>query len=150
MDSLLYSDETCSQIEREAMVDFKEAVQNIDFKKYNPYSSDFMKALSLGQMWDLVKKLNTCTWCKGSFDSGEFGDIVEELDGAKKYQELYEMTGDKLYKDMAKDELKHAGVLINKHRADADTNAKANTLNSFAKEHQMISNKLESTQIEVS
>lgn len=142
MEELIYSEETCSEIEHEAMKDFKKALGNIDFVKYNPYSGEFMKALFIGQMWDLIKKLNTCNWCDNNEES-EYKDVAEEIDGARKYKELYAVTGDSSYKDMAKDELKHAGILINKHRADADTDEKASALNGFAKEHQKISNELE-------
>ena len=82
--------------------DFREALSHIDFKKYDPYSREFMKALFIGQMWSIV----CCLDCDD--------DVEEELDGARKYMGLYKMTGDNSYKEMAGDELKHAGILIKK------------------------------------
>lgn len=87
--------------------DFKEALSNVDFKEYDPYSRPFMKALFIGQMWSIMKML-----CED--------DIEEELDGAENYIRIYEETGDSAYKGMASDELRHADILIKKHLAKAD------------------------------
>lgn len=62
-------------------------------------------------------------------------DVKEELDGAKKYYDEYLKTGDVSYKDMANDELKHAGILIKKHLAKADERTKS-SLNYLEKERQ--------------
>ena len=87
--------------------DFKDALSQIDFtKKYDPYSKTFMKALFIGQLLMACEELED--------------DVEEELDGARNYWELYLETSDVQYKEMAHDELKHAGILIKKHLAKAD------------------------------
>ena len=97
---------------KELRKDFKEILSEIDFKEYDPFSKKFMKAGFVGQMWFLIKEL-----C-------EDDDVEEELDGARKYLEKYEQTGDSSFHDMAKDELRHAGILIKKHYEWADENKK--------------------------
>ena len=75
--------------------DFKEALSHIDFdKSYDPYSKTFMKALFIGQLLMACEEIED--------------DVEEELDGAKKYMARYEDTGDTSFREMAKDELKHA------------------------------------------
>lgn len=86
--------------------DFKEVLNGIDFKKYDPFSKTFMKAIFIGQMWSLLKCLE--------------GDVEEELDGAEKYLNEYLDNGETAFRDMARDELKHAGILIKKHYEHAD------------------------------
>ena len=65
-----------------------------------------MKALFIGQLLMACEELED--------------DVEEELDGARKYWEQYQETGDSQYRDMAHDELRHAGILIKKHLAKAD------------------------------
>lgn len=87
--------------------DFEEALRQIDFSKpYDPFGKTFMKALFVGQMWRCAKRLES--------------DVEEELGGAETYWRLYQDTGDTQYKEMASDELRHAGILIKKHYKDAD------------------------------
>ena len=88
---------------KELRKDFKEILSKIDFKEYDPYSKKFMTAGFVGQMWFLLKTL-----C-------EDDDVEEEIDGARTYFEKYLETNDTQYRDMAKDELRHAGILIKKH-----------------------------------
>ena len=83
--------------------DFKESLAEIDFKEYDPFSKKFMKAGFIGQMWMLLKTLY------------EDDEVEGELEGAKTYLEKFEETKDVTFKDMAKDELRHAGILIKKH-----------------------------------
>lgn len=84
--------------------DFKETLSCIDFNKgYNPSDHRFLRALSVGLMYMAAKEI-----C-------DEDDVTEELGDAEKYFMLYEQTGDSSYKDMANDELKHAGILIKKH-----------------------------------
>ena len=83
-------------------------MSKIDFKEYDPYTKKFMTAGFVGQMWFLMKALI------------EDDDVEEELDGAKTYFEKYLETNDSQYRDMAKDELRHAGILIKKHSEWAD------------------------------
>ena len=51
-------------------------------------------------------------------------DVEEELDGAKKYMLKFLETDNEIYKEMAKDELKHAGNLIKIHYLHADDKEK--------------------------
>ena len=101
--------------------DFKEALSHIDFSEYDPYSKPFMKALFIGQLLMAVKEMED--------------DVDEELDGARNYWNKYLETNDVQYKEMAHDELKHAGILIKKHLATADESEKA-YLNGLEKERQ--------------
>ena len=101
--------------------DFKEALSHIDFSEYDPYSRPFMKALFIGQLLMAVKDMED--------------DVDEELDGARNYWNKYLETNDVQYKEMAHDELKHAGILIKKHLATADESEKA-YLNGLEKERQ--------------
>ncbi len=87
--------------------DFKEVLSEIDFKKYDPFSKVFMKAIFIGQMWSLLKCLED--------------DVEDELDGAEKYLNEYLESGESAYREMARDELKHAGILIKKHYENADS-----------------------------
>lgn len=93
---------------KELRKDFKDILSKIDFHEYDPYSKKFMTAGFIGQMWFLVKSLI------------EDDDVEEELDGARTYLEKYLETNDVQYRDMAKDELRHAGILIKKHSEWAD------------------------------
>lgn len=83
--------------------DFEEALECINFKGYDPNSVMFRRALLIGQMFTSVKCLENAD------------DVKEELDGAETYFNEFEKTGDTVYKDMASDELRHAGILIKKH-----------------------------------
>ena len=105
--------------------DFKNALEDVDFTAYSPYSREYMKALFIGQMWDLVKKLH-----EGK-EASMYEDIEEELDGAKKYYDTYKKTGDSQFREMAADELRHAGILIKKHTAKASTKEEKDTLNAL-------------------
>ena len=107
--------------------DFKNALEDVDFSAYSPYSKEYMKALFIGQMWDLVKRLHEE---KGE-GSSEYEDIREELEGARKYYDTYKKTGDVQFKDMASDELRHAGILIKKHTAKAATKEEKDNLNAL-------------------
>ena len=109
----------CVEVLRE---DFKDALSKIDFtKEYDPYSRPFMKALFIGQLLMACDELED--------------DVEEELDGARKYWELYQQTSDVQYKEMAHDELRHAGILIKKHLVKADESEKE-YLNGLEKERQ--------------
>lgn len=92
--------------------DFKEMLSCIDFKHYDPYSKLFMRVLFTGQMYMCVKSLEM------------EDDVEEELDGAKKYMLKFLETDNEIYKEMAKDELKHAGNLIKIHYLHADDKEK--------------------------
>lgn len=87
--------------------DFKKAVSKIDFSRYDPYSREFMKPLFIGQLILAIKSV---------YDD----DVEEEIDGARKYWQTYLETDDAAYREMAQDELRHAGILIKKHLVGAD------------------------------
>ena len=102
--------------------DFKKAVKDIDFTRYDPYSREIMKPLFIGQLYLAMKEIYE-------------DDVAEELEGARKYWETYLETNDSAYKDMAQDELRHAGILIKKHLVGADEKYK-NELNAHETERQ--------------
>ena len=98
---------------KELKRDFKEVLSVIDFTEYDPFSKVFMKASFIGQMWLLLKTL---------YEDDEVG---EEIEGAEKYIKKFEESGDTQFRDMAKDELRHAGILIKKNYEWADDEKKA-------------------------
>lgn len=98
---------------KELRKDFKNEISDINFKEYDPFSKKFMKAGFIGQMWMLVKMLH------------DDDEVESELDGAEDYMEKWLSTGDTAFRDMAKDELRHAGILIKKHYEWADDDKKA-------------------------
>ena len=105
--------------------DFKDALSKIDFEKeYDPYDRAFMKALFLGQMWLAAK------WLESD------DDVDDELDGARKYWRMFLQTNDQSYKEMAMDELRHAGILIKKRLANATDAKKKSWLDALEKERQ--------------
>lgn len=103
--------------------DFKTAVKKIDFNSYDPYSREFMKPLFIGQLYLAMKAVYE-------------DDVQEELDGATKYWNTYLETEDTAYKDMAQDELRHAGILIKKHLAKTTDPKTREKLNELEKERQ--------------
>jgi len=107
---------------KELEKDFKDSVKNIDFTRYDPYSREIMKPLFIGQLYLAMKEIYE-------------DDVAEELDGAKKYWGAYLETKDASYKDMAQDELRHAGILIKKHLVGADEKYR-NELNAHEAERQ--------------
>ena len=112
-----------SEILNELKKDFDNELKKIDFKAYDPYSRPFMNALFIGQMFMCMKTL-------------EEDDVEEELDGARKYFEMYGETGDSTYKDMASDELRHAGNLIKMHLAKSTDEKQKEILAAREKERQ--------------
>ena len=102
--------------------DFKHLVSCVDFDGYDPFSRDFMRACLVGQMLSTMKILED--------------DVDEELDRAEKYLGIYMETGDASFKEMASDELKHAGILIKKHLADTTDEGKRKKLNEQEKKRQ--------------
>lgn len=104
--------------------DFKEMLACIDFKNYDPHSKLFMRALFIGQMYQAVKTLENSD------------EIEEELTGAEKYFDRYTATGDSTFKEMASDELRHAGILIKKHLAKTENEKKREKLSAYEKKRQ--------------
>lgn len=106
----------------EVKSDLKEALKCIDFKKYDPMSKMFERTLNIGLML-----MNLITLEKTD-------DVKEELDGAKEYFEIYLQTNDIQFKEMASDELKHAGILIKKHLSKTDNEHRIKELNEYENE----------------
>lgn len=145
MEEMYFTKETCADIEHEVMLDFKDAIKEINFKKYNPYSGDFMKALFLGQMWDLLCKMNTACNCEVKHHEDEmFEDVLEELEGAEKYTEMFNTSGDSIYRELAKDELKHASILINKYNGMTTDEKEIQKLREMTNRHNELLSMLES------
>lgn len=117
---------------KELRKDFKDVLSKINFNEYDPYSKKFMTASFVGQMWFLVKSLM------------EDDDVEEEIEGARTYFEKYLETNDTQYRDMAKDELRHAGILIKKHSEWADEE-KQKTLNQHEEERQELIKAIDKT-----
>lgn len=108
--------------------DFAEALGKIDFgKPYDPFGKTFMRAALVGQAWLCAKRLESDD------------DVKEELDGAENYWRLHLETGDAQYKEMAQDELRHAGILIKKHYKNAAENEKERLENYENKRQEMLS-----------
>lgn len=116
---------------KELRKDFKDCISEINFKDYDPFSRKFMKAGFIGQMWMLVKMLH------------DDDDVEEELEGAETYMEKWLNTGDVAFRDMAKDELRHAGILIKKHYEWADDEKKV-VLEEHENKRQELMKRLES------
>jgi hypothetical protein len=116
---------------KELRKDFKDCLSEINFKDYDPFSRKFMKAGFIGQMWMLVKMLH------------DDDDVEEELEGAENYMEKWLNTGDVAFRDMAKDELRHAGILIKKHYEWADDEKKV-VLEEHENKRQELMKRLES------
>jgi glutamate synthase domain-containing protein 3 len=102
--------------------DFRHLLSCIDFNGYDPFSKDFMRAGLVGQMWFILKSLES--------------DVEEEMEGAKKYLSIYKETGDVSFKEMANDELRHAGILIKKHLSETSDPAKKENLHSWETQRQ--------------
>ena len=103
--------------------DFDEYLEKIDFEKtYNPCGESFDIALRIGQMIAVIKESDD--------------DVAEELEGAEKYFALYKETSDGTYKEMASDELKHAGILIKKHLSKAIDDSVKEKLNEYDRKRQ--------------
>lgn len=103
----------------EVLSDFKALLSGIDFSSYNPNSPEFMSALNAGLMWQLLCELKrNGSEIDANYKSRmERDEISEELHGAKKYLQKFMDSNDIAYKEMAKDELKHAETLIKKANA---------------------------------
>lgn len=137
MDSII--DEVCS--------DFKNSLAGIDFNSYNPNSAEFISALNVGLMWYLLQelkdeKIEVVSMTKSS--ESEKDEISDELFGAKKYLQKFLDSSDLVYKEMASDELKHAGILIKKAYSKLPNAEEKAKLKSYEDELNSISKQLES------
>lgn len=110
-------------VTKEVFSDFKNSLAGINFSSYNPNSPEFMAALNVGLMWHLLNELSESgTDIKAAMPAmeteyAEKDEISDELYGAKKYYQKFMDSGDAAYKDLAKDELRHAEILIKKANA---------------------------------
>ncbi len=109
--------------------DFKASLSGIDFSKaYDPFGKAFEKACMIGQMWMAARQIED--------------DVSEELDGARTYWSAYVETSDAAYKEMAADELRHAGILIKKHLAKETDENRRKLLNDKEMERQELSKQM--------
>lgn len=98
-------------IKHEVMNDFKEALEKIDFTKYNPKSDEFETALFTGLMYMILDE--TQDGDTSHYENG-VDEISDEIHGAKKYLQMYMDTNEENYRRMANDELNHATFLLKK------------------------------------
>jgi hypothetical protein len=95
-----------SGIKSELENDFRQSLANIDFENYNPLSDEFRNALFIGLMENLL-------FGKTEIES-ESDDVADEISDCKKYLQRYYDTKDETFREMAKDELRHAGIMLKK------------------------------------
>lgn len=129
-----------SSIKNEVLNDFKTALKSIDFSSYNPNSSEFLTALNLGLMWNILCEMSDdAESTPTASDHKSVDEIDEELNGAKKYLQKYSETQDSTYKEMASDELKHANFLIKKAYSKLPSGEEKMKLKSYEDEIKVIS-----------
>lgn len=97
--------------------DFKQAMNAINFSNYNPNSKEFVNALLIGAMLHVLGYDKKDLEHDEHKEDSDNDDIDDELHSAKLYLQKYLDTKDELYKEMSKDELKHAEILIKKHQS---------------------------------
>lgn len=129
-----------SNIKNEVLNDFNIALKSIDFNSYNPSSSEFLTALNLGLMWNILNEMSECGESPApALEHKSVDDVDEELSGARKYLQKYSETQDSTYKEMASDELKHANFLIKKAYSKLPSGEEKMKLKSYEDEIKMIS-----------
>ena len=134
-----------SSIEKEVLKDFKSSLSKIDFNSYNPNSSEFLNALFIGEMWRLIKKLNESDCIdEVKIEEKSNDEISEELFSAKKYLQKYIDSNDEIFKQMSKDELKHAEILIKKAYSKLPNSEEKSKLKYYEDEWKSISKQVES------
>ena len=103
-------------IKDEVYSDFKSSLNSVNFNGYNPQSPEFLNSLFTGLMWKLLCDTEDIKPKEKSIepDENKSDDIIEEINGAKKYLSIYFETNDEQFKQMASDELKHANILLKK------------------------------------
>lgn len=120
----------------EVFADFLTLLANIDFKAYNPNSQEFTSALNAGLMWHLLSEMKETdvpeTKMPAMAESED--EISDELHGAKKYYQKFLDGGDTAFKEMAEDELKHAGILIKKANSKLPSGEEKAKLKSYEAE----------------
>ena len=129
-----------SSIKNEVLNDFKTVLKNVDFSSYNPNSSEFLTALNLGLMWNILNEMSECGESPApASEHKSVDDIDEELSGARKYLQKYSETQDSTYKEMASDELKHANLLIKKAYSKLPSGEEKMKLKSYEDDIKVIS-----------
>lgn len=128
-----------SSIKNEVLNDFKTALKSVDFRSYNPNSSEFLTALNLGLMWNILCEMSDDESPAPASNHKSVDEIDEELSGAKKYLQKFSETQDSTYKEMASDELKHANFLIKKAYSKLPSGEEKMKLKSYEDEIKMIS-----------
>lgn len=107
-----------SRAREEVLNDFRLALERIDLAgEYNPFASDFEKALRIGLMWHLLCETDSLEMPCAEKQPENDDEISEEIAGAKKYLQRYIDSGDSAFRDMAKDEIRHASILLKKANA---------------------------------
>lgn len=117
--------------------DFVGALEHIDFDAYDSSSFEFRAAERKACMWACIDRM-LCEE-EGAAPDGNAGDIDEELKGAEKYADLYRLTGRSIYREMAGDELKHAGYLIDEYK---QTGAGGDKAQQYTERHDAIARKV--------
>lgn len=129
-----------SSIKNEVLNDFKTALKSVDFSSYNPNSSEFLTALNLGLMWNILCEMNDDSESTPTTsDHKSVDNIDEEISDAKKYLQKFSETQDSVFKEMANDELKHASILIKKAYSKLPSGEEKMKLKSYEDEIKMIS-----------
>ena len=129
-----------SSIKNEVLNDFKTALKSIDFSSYNPNSSEFLTALNLGLMWNILCEMSGDAESPAlASDHKSVDEIDEELSGARKYLQKFSETQDAVFKEMANDELKHASILIKKAYSKLPSGEEKSRLKSYEDEIKVIS-----------
>lgn len=103
--------------------DFSETIKSVDMMSYNPLSNDFQKAVNIGLMWYLLRKMDKIQ--EDVFED-DYEEAKEEIEGADKYFNLYKEHKDPTLKSLASDELKHAKYWLDKIRLSEKTEKQKN------------------------
>lgn len=106
--------------------DFVGSLEHIDFDRYDSSSYEFRSAERKACMWACIDRM-LCDDGDAWHDDAT-SDIDEELKGAEKYADMYRLTGRSIYREMAGDELKHAGYLIDEQKRIGLASDKAQAL----------------------
>lgn len=93
--------------------DFKEYIEDIDFKNYNPLSKEAETVINIGLLAMLYEMMMLEHEVK--LDS-DYERAMSELQSAEKYFNEYTETKDPTLKTMASQECQHASYYINKIR----------------------------------
>lgn len=110
-------------LQEELKKDFSKALDKINVDCYSPFSTKFMEALFIGQMLQSVKLLDeTNTFIE---------EVEDEFADARKYLKDYETYSDTSFKELALDELKHAGILIKKYLSKTEDDEIKQKLSAF-------------------